>query len=384
MTTSINKQRKNKSSLTDTNMPLINSMPEFIFVHGSYRQNKIYCLFKKNGYSFIDVDILFRGKYLRKIIRTLKAIKYAKSHRAGPRYIISDGTSRPLFFAYLIAAASGHPLIVRIRGDNWSAQKTEFRRNPSLYRQLGDFLQERIDDFVLPRAKLIIAVSTFLHDKVKERFNLPEERCAVLAVPLTSQGQEATSTSVSRQTTGRFILMATNFEFWEKCGVILSCLPDITLFLNKYGDVKILIAGDGSHLARIKSSILGKPIADKIIFAGKIENMSNLYRESSAFVHLSHLDAFPNVVVEAQAAGLPTVVNNFPGITEALTLPGGTIVDEAVPGELFAALDLIFADPAVAVVRGATSREETLRRFSPEAIAAQFRRIVEERLISAS
>lgn len=365
-------------------MPLINSMPEFIFVHGSYRQNKIYCLFKKNGYSFIDVDILFRGKYLRKIIRTLKAIKYAKSHRAGPRYIISDGTSRPLFFAYLIAAASGHPLIVRIRGDNWSAQKTEFRRNPSLYRQLGDFLQERIDDFVLPRAKLIIAVSTFLHDKVKERFNLPEERCAVLAVPLTSQGQEATSTSVSRQTTGRFILMATNFEFWEKCGVILSCLPDITLFLNKYGDVKILIAGDGSHLARIKSSILGKPIADKIIFTGKIENMSDLYRESSAFVHLSHLDAFPNVVVEAQAAGLPTVVNNFPGITEALTLPGGTIVDEAVPGELFAALDLIFADPAVAVVRGATSREETLRRFSPEAIAAQFRRIVEERLISAS
>lgn len=384
MTTSKNKERKNKSNLTDTNMPLINSMPEFIFVHGSYRQNKIYCLIKNNGYSFIDVDILFRGKYLRKIIRTLKAIKYAKSHRAGPRYIISDGTSRPLFFAYLIAAASGHPLIVRIRGDNWSAQKTEFRRNPSLYRQLGDFLQERIDDFVLPRAKLIIAVSTFLHDKVKERFNLPEERCAVLAVPLTSQGQEATSTSVSRQTTGRFILMATNFEFWEKCGVILNCLPDITLFLNKYGDVKILIAGDGSHLARIKSSILGKPIADKIIFTGKVENMSNLYRESSAFVHLSHLDAFPNVVVEAQAAGLPTVVNNFPGITEALTLPGGTIVDEAVPGELFAALDLIFADPAVAVVRGATSREETLRRFSPEAIAAQFRRIVEERLISAS
>jgi len=108
--------------------------------------------------------------------------------------------------------------------------------------------------------------------------------------------------------------------------------------------------------------------------------MSAIYSKAAAFLHLSYLDAFPNVIVEAQAMGLPTVINNFGGSVEALTAPGGVVVNQNARGELFSALDDIFANPADAASRAAISRAETLRRFSPPAIAASFRQTVDERL----
>ena len=358
--------------------------PEIIFVHGSHRQRKIHQIIDFEYFNLKDINIMNKKNHLKLLCILIYYIIYTKIRKNSLRYILSDGTSTKLLFAHIFSYFSGCPLIVRVRGDNWDAQKTESSEIPSVTRRLRAVLQHRIDDFVIPRAKLVIAVSNYLQDKIQKKFNLPNERLAVLAVPLTDEETLLPSNPTTLQLTGRFILTVTNFNFWKKCGALLKYLSEITCFLEKYPDVKIVIAGNGTHLERMKIEISNTSISDSIIFAGKIENLSSLYRTATAFLHLSHLDSFTNVVVEAQAAGLPTVVNNFPGMTEALTFPGGVAVDESVPGGLYCALDAIFADPTSALTRAAVSREETLRRFSAPAVAAQFRQIVQERLVRPS
>jgi glycosyltransferase involved in cell wall biosynthesis len=51
-------------------------------------------------------------------------------------------------------------------------------------------------------------------------------------------------------------------------------------------------------------------------FPGFVRDVAGLYTEHDVFVHFSDLDAFPYVVLEAQAAGLPVIVNPACGMLE--------------------------------------------------------------------
>ena len=77
---------------------------------------------------------------------------------------------------------------------------------------------------------------------------------------------------------------------------------------EEHADARLVIVGDGPFTDELKSMFP----ADGVVFTGMVrgEELARLYASSDIFVFPSETETFGNVVVEAQAAGLPVVVSN--------------------------------------------------------------------------
>ncbi len=81
-------------------------------------------------------------------------------------------------------------------------------------------------------------------------------------------------------------------------------------------DVNLVIAGTGPYLERFQQKAAG----ERVIFLGYLagEDLSRAYASCDVFVFPSTTDTFGNVVLEAQASGLPVVVSDVGGPKEII------------------------------------------------------------------
>ncbi len=94
-------------------------------------------------------------------------------------------------------------------------------------------------------------------------------------------------------------------------------------------DVALVIAGDGPYLATMKKKLAGLPV----YFLG-IQNDQTLpavYASSDLFVFPSKTDTLGQVVIEAQASGLPVLVSNVGGPQE--------VMDDGITGRVLPTSD---------------------------------------------
>jgi glycosyltransferase involved in cell wall biosynthesis len=85
--------------------------------------------------------------------------------------------------------------------------------------------------------------------------------------------------------------------------------------------LSLIVAGDGPYLEEMKAELAGTPTC----FTGYLhgDSLAKLYASCDLFVFPSTTDTFGNVVLEAQASGLPVVVTDMGGPQENL-IPGKT------------------------------------------------------------
>lgn len=127
--------------------------------------------------------------------------------------------------------------------------------------------------------------------------------------------------------------------------------------------VYFLIVGDGPKRAEWQALALSNGTAERVRWAGYRSDVETILAGCDLFVHPSLDDAFPTVLLEAMAAGLPVVASRVGGIPE--------IVEDGVTGILFppgdaAALANAIANDALPNMSGA-ARERAARLFSTEA-----------------
>ncbi len=79
-------------------------------------------------------------------------------------------------------------------------------------------------------------------------------------------------------------------------------------------ELQLIVVGDGPYLEEMKEALKGKPA----VFAGVLEgdDLAQAYASADLFVFPSTTDTFGNVVLEAQASGLPVVVADQGGPRE--------------------------------------------------------------------
>jgi glycosyltransferase involved in cell wall biosynthesis len=85
--------------------------------------------------------------------------------------------------------------------------------------------------------------------------------------------------------------------------------------------VRLVIVGEGPYLDEMKEALEGLPVTFTGFLDG--EDLSQAYASSDIFVFPSTTDTFGNVVLEAQASGIPVVVTDQGGPQENL-IPGRT------------------------------------------------------------
>jgi glycosyltransferase involved in cell wall biosynthesis len=126
-------------------------------------------------------------------------------------------------------------------------------------------------------------------------------------------------------------------------GLIASFLA----FLDSGRQAQLVVVGDGPYLRELAD----RHRRPEIVFTGFLhgEDLARAYAGANVFAFPSVTDTFGNVVLEAQAAGLPAIVSDQGGPQE-IVLDGGSglVAAASDPGAFTAAMIRLFDDPTLA------------------------------------
>jgi len=116
------------------------------------------------------------------------------------------------------------------------------------------------------------------------------------------------------------------------------------LAATRQRNVRLVIVGDGPYRDEMERDLAGLPATFTGYLTG--DDLAAAYASSDVFVFPSGTDTFGNVVLEAQASGLPVIVTDMGGPKENL-IPGvtGHIVPEGDPVALAEAILLMAGQP---------------------------------------
>ncbi|MBT0666149.1 glycosyltransferase [Geobacter pelophilus] len=123
----------------------------------------------------------------------------------------------------------------------------------------------------------------------------------------------------------------------------------------------LAIVGDGPYRKEMQEALVGYPV----VFTGYLqgEELQQAYAAADLFVFPSATDTFGNVVLEAQASGIPVIVSDSGGPRE-LMIDGetGLVFPAGDCGRLVAAVRRLVAEPALLTGMGARAREFTIAK----------------------
>lgn len=81
-------------------------------------------------------------------------------------------------------------------------------------------------------------------------------------------------------------------------------------FLVDHANSCLLLVGTGERIEEVKKIVKEQGMEDKVIFAGVCSNVPQLLMAMDILVFPSLYEGMPNVVIEAQATGLPCVISD--------------------------------------------------------------------------
>ncbi len=111
-----------------------------------------------------------------------------------------------------------------------------------------------------------------------------------------------------------------------------------------FPQVHLVVVGDGPYLPEMKAALTGYPT----VFTGYLdgEDLSEAYAGADLFVFPSTTDTFGNVVLEAQASGIPVIVTDKGGPSEnMIDQKTGFIVPADDPGAFVEKINSLLLDP---------------------------------------
>ena len=119
----------------------------------------------------------------------------------------------------------------------------------------------------------------------------------------------------------------------------------------------------------------------RVLPAQPREEIFRLYRDADVFALPSWREGFPNVVIEAMAAGLPVVATTVGAIPEAVESgKSGLLVPPRDAGRLEAALRRLVDDPELRRSQGEMARARVEAVFAFDAVVARLGRLYEDLL----
>lgn len=248
------------------------------------------------------------------------------------------------------------PLVVAIRG--W-ADYTNAHKQYGWLKAATISVRTRL---ALRRASETIFISETTSQVFREEF--PVESFSVIGRPIDTS-RYGGGNNINRKTFD--LLTVTNLRYREKYRGVLTVLRALPPLFAEHPDLRFRIAGGGQYLDRLRAFLAGYEYEDRISLLGHVDAVEDEFASGDVFVYVSFLDAYPTVVLEAQAAGLPVVGGNAVGVPDAVG-DAGTVCDPTPEG-VRSALEPILNDADHRQKLASLSREK-MKTYNQEVTAA--------------
>ncbi len=176
----------------------------------------------------------------------------------------------------------------------------------------------------------------------------------------------------------RILMSAGRLHRQKGYDLLLKALSVVQI---SFPTVKLLILGDGEEEKTLKKLAHSLELSEKVLFLGLRSDVDRFLQCSEMCVLPSRWEGFPNVLLEAMAAGKPVVATAVGGVRELVVdNVTGILVppqdDMAVAG----AISLLLSDTRRALAMGAAGRERALKHFSMNAMISKTESLYHELL----
>jgi len=129
--------------------------------------------------------------------------------------------------------------------------------------------------------------------------------------------------------------------------------------------INLMIVGEGEELEKLKWLTRAKRLEDRIHFLGRVEDARAYIKAFDIFMLTSRTEAFPYVILEAGAAGLPVIASEVGGIPEVITDPEvGILVPPGNVEEIKKSLLFMLKKSKYRDLAGKNLRQRVLKNFS--------------------
>ena len=290
---------------------------------------------------------------------------WTRLHRCEFEHVFTDMSSVFLAAILLLGKWRGATVLMRLRGDLFAESRDQIRfhfaqRQPlALARSL---LTYGLDQLCFPWIDRYVPVS----DWIVRRLHI-QHKSSIVRIPCNPADfpvRTHTATPIR-------VLAVTNFNYPQKVSAMGRFFDASCASLHAHG-ITFSVAGTGIALDGFRARY-----GSEVEFFGRIDGIEPLYAQYDVFIHFSGLDAFPYVVLEAQAAGLPVVVNNDCGMLEQVENGRtGFIVNLDQTAEVEHCLLSLRDSPELRRETGRRAREMVSQTYSMKSIGTDLRQVL--------
>jgi glycosyltransferase involved in cell wall biosynthesis len=226
-----------------------------------------------------------------------------------------------------------------------------------------------------------ICVSNAVRDSLIQQYHFPERKLLTIHNGI-SPGEFAPGRSDRKAIRTKleipaddFLLVCTARLSSEKgMDILLSAMSQI---IQKVPSCKCIIIGEGALKEKLLEQAKSLGLSRHVFFEGFQADVRPYLCAADAFVLTSYIEGLPFSVLEAMACGLPCVVTNVGGNTEAVIHNvTGLVVNAGSVDEVTQAVIYLWTHPEERARMALASRSRAQNEFDIEARMAEIKRLI--------
>lgn len=296
--------------------------------------------------------------------------------------LLYNGTGVLGLVSVVLSRFSGVPLLLRVNGDIYRQHADRVRElwAADSYGRTAVFLvYHLLTRLTYLAASGYVTVSADLRDRLESESGYPDRTAVSARNPVDASrfadSDEADAICGVDLDGTRVLLTVTNLNYEGKYRGVVEIVEALSDVLAEREDVVYVVAGDGTYferLARYVETNVPEDVAERILLPGYVEDVPPVFAAADLFVYKSYIDGYPNVILEAQAAGLPVVANPDCGIDEQVADgETGTLVPADDQSAFAEAVDRLLTDETLCETVGRSATERVRTRNSDERVGRE-------------
>lgn len=136
--------------------------------------------------------------------------------------------------------------------------------------------------------------------------------------------------------------------------------------VSRTDDVKVRFVGDGALREELESSAHSLGVAKRVEFVGSVDDVLAQYGWADVLLLTSRTEGLPGVILEAAAAGVPSVAVDVGGVDEAVQDGVTGLVTERTADSIAAALAKLASNATLLARMGQAATSRAADRFTLE------------------